>query len=141
MTGEKDIERLLASMNPEIMEGEFVFCTVQIPLCSEFVERLNPLSVFREPEGLSILVPKDKADSFGLVYSSVFRGITLKVHSSLEAVGFTAAIAAKLSGRGISANVIAAFYHDHVFVPSERIGDAMSALHELSKKGIQIATK
>jgi len=68
----------------------------------------------------------------GLAFEARFRQITLKVHSSLEAVGLTAAVAAELTKSNISANVIAAHFHDHVFVPSERAEDAMNALLNLS---------
>nr|WP_275889019.1 ACT domain-containing protein [Desulforhopalus vacuolatus] len=63
-------------------------------------------------------------------YEGVFKGITLTVHSSLEAVGLTAAISSKLAEKGISANVIAAYYHDHIFVQTEKAEMAMEALNE-----------
>jgi hypothetical protein len=50
------------------------------------------------------------------------------VHSSLEAVGLTAAVAGALTAAGISANVVAAFHHDHVFVPADRAEAAMAQL-------------
>ena len=80
---------------------------------------------------MSLLLGKARADQAGLEYSGVFKGITLSVHSSLEAVGFTAAVANKLAASGISANVIAAHYHDHVFVPADRAEQALSLLTTL----------
>jgi hypothetical protein len=60
--------------------------------------------------------------------------ITLAVHSGLAAIGLTARVATALAARGISANMIAAFHHDHVFVPWDRRDEAMAALRELSKR-------
>jgi hypothetical protein len=54
------------------------------------------------------------------------------VHSSLETVGLTAAFSTKLGEHGISANVIAGYYHDHIFVQSDLAKSAIDALHELT---------
>jgi hypothetical protein len=54
------------------------------------------------------------------------------MHSSLEAVGLTAAVATALAARGIAANVIAGARHDHVFVPAARADDALAALRDLA---------
>ena len=62
------------------------------------------------------------------------RCITLTVHSSLEAVGLTAAIATELAGLGISANVVAAYYHDHVFVPCAQAEQAVAGLAALGSR-------
>jgi hypothetical protein len=131
MSGEKNLNRLLSGMNPCLIPGEFVFCTLKKSSGSKALDRLMPLATFREAEGLSILVEKKSADAAGLDYSGIFRGITLQIHSDLQAVGFTAAIASALTEKGISANVIAARYHDHVFVPSDRIEPALAALGDL----------
>ncbi|MGO2019037.1 MAG: ACT domain-containing protein [Psychrobacter sp.] len=85
-----------------------------------------------ETEGLTLVLTKDKADEAGLNYEGVFRQITLTVHSSLEAVGLTAAVSTKLTSKDISANVIAAYYHDHIFVSNDKAEQALSALKELS---------
>ena len=73
---------------------------------------MEPIAAFSENEGLTLVVPKSKADSHGLGYGSAFKCITLKIHSSLEAVGLTAAISTKLTEYNVSANVIAGYYHD-----------------------------
>jgi hypothetical protein len=133
MTGEKDLQKLLASMSPELIEGEFVFCTF---LNTQYGDRsaLEPIAAIREAEGLTLVIPKSKADENNIRYDSVYKQITLTVHSSLDAVGLTAAFAGKLTEHGISANVIAGFYHDHIFVQSEHAERAMEALHELARK-------
>ncbi|XHR98735.1 transporter [Sphingomonas sp. DBB INV C78] len=58
--------------------------------------------------------------------------ISLTIHSSLAAVGLTAAISTALAKAGISANVVAGHYHDHIFVPWDRRIDAMAVLNQLS---------
>ncbi|WP_010195993.1 ACT domain-containing protein [Psychrobacter sp. PAMC 21119] len=130
MSGITDINELLSSMQPALVDELFVFCTVAGQL-AEYVN-LAPIATFMEPEGLTLVLTKDKADEAGLQYEGVFRQITLTVHSSLEAVGLTAAIATKLTSKGISANVIAAYYHDHIFVSNDKAEQALSALKELS---------
>ena len=114
------------------MDGDFVFCTIQDAKYGDFAE-LSPIASFREAEGLTLLIAKENADTAGLSYESIYKGITLKVHSSLEAVGLTAAVSSKLAEKGISVNVIAAFYHDHIFVHKERAEKAMEALSEFTR--------
>ena len=131
MTGETDLEKLLASMSPVLMDGEYVFCNFRNAQYGDRPE-LEPFASCIEPEGLSLIVPRSRADANGLDYETVFRGITLTIHSSLDAVGLTAAVSAKLSKYGISANVIAGHFHDHIFVQSEHAEKAMAALGELA---------
>ena len=130
MSAITDLNTLLQSMSPELQVGEFVFCTVKNPL-SEVVP-LQPIATFMEQEGLTVIVEKQQAQRANLGFDGVFKLITLTVHSSLDAVGLTAAVATKLAEHGISANVVAAFYHDHIFVPKGKAHEAMSALTELT---------
>lgn len=95
--------------------------------------KLSPLATFQEQEGMTLVLDLDVADQAGLAFESVFRCITLGVHSSLDAVGLTAVVANALAQRGISANVIAAYHHDHIFVPVQRAHDALVALESLSR--------
>ena len=132
MTGEKKIASLLKSMSPKLLDGEYVFCTCKDAGYGDH-SCLDPLASFREEEGLTLIVLKLHADAHGIRYESVFRCITLTVHSSLEAVGLTAAISSKLAERGICANIVAAYFHDHIFVPAEAVEQAMDALGELSR--------
>lgn len=131
MTGETSLQHLLSSLAPAIMPGEFVFCSLQNAALADYAQ-LSPLATFLESEGLTLVLPRGSADRAGIAYESVFRCITLTIHSSLDAVGLTAAVAGRLAERGISANVIAAYYHDHVFVPSEQASTALTALEELN---------
>lgn len=130
MAGIVALDELLKSMSPKMQDGEFVFCTVD-GTYSDY-EHLGPLASFREPEGLTLIVPVASARRHNVRYASTMKQITLTVHSSLDAVGFTAAVAAKLASKGISANVVAAYYHDHLFVPTEKAHEALRALQECS---------
>lgn len=59
--------------------------------------------------------------------------ITCEVHSSLEAVGFLAVIAATLRDLGMGVNPVSGYYHDHLFVPEGREWEAVGALKALAK--------
>lgn len=131
MSGIKNLELLLQSMSPELMAGDYVFCTVDGAL-SDYLS-LEPIATFREPEGLTLVLEAEKAQQAGLESSTLFSLITLTVHSSLEAVGLTAAFATKLAEHGISANVIAGYYHDHIFVQKEKAQQALQALGEFAQ--------
>lgn len=130
MSGETNLIKLLASMSPEVLPEEYVFCTVEGKY-GDYGE-LKPLAMFTEKEGLTLVITKAAADQAKLDYESIFKGITLTIHSSLDAVGLTAAVSAKLAEKGISANVIAAYYHDHIFVQKEKVELAVNALNEFS---------
>ncbi len=112
------------------MDGHYVFCTVQGKL-SEYVQ-YNPLATYQETEGLTLVLPLEEARQGEFEFTCVYCLITLMVHSSLDAVGLTAAVANKLKSYDISANVIAAYYHDHIFIQKEKAELALEALKELS---------
>lgn len=131
MTGEHDLDALLQNMKPEMQHGIFVFCV--IPPSEPIPAALNPLLTFREQEGTTLVILREEAEAAGLRYEFASRLMTLTVHSSLDAVGFLAAITARLAEAGISVNAVSAFYHDHLFVPAERGEEAMSVLREMSR--------
>lgn len=131
MAGEVDLGKLLAAMKPVLKDGEFVFATIAGPLLPE---GLRPIGTFREDEGLTVIVPAADAGRAGLTASKPMRQITLTVHSSLEAVGLTAAFATELTRHGISANVVAGYCHDHIFVGAEDAERAVTALLALSER-------
>jgi hypothetical protein len=132
VAGEIDLITLLASMEPILLDEEYVFCTIRGAQYGDYTE-ISPLASYLESEGLTLLVTKDNAEKANLKYEGVFKGITLTVHSSLDAVGLTAAVANKLAEKGISANVIAAYYHDHIFVQAEKADMAIAALKEFDR--------
>ena len=127
MSGITDLNLLLSSLNPSLADSEYVFLTHEEVTEAELA-KLEPIATFREAEGLTLIVPRNNAQDAGENFEEVFCMITLQVQSSLTAVGLTAAVTTKLAEKGISANVVAAFYHDHIFVPAERAADAMAAL-------------
>lgn len=128
--GERDLQKLLEAMRPELEPEIFVFCT--LPDGEPVPAHLQPLHIFREREGLSLIVKQSAAEKTGLAAQFPSRQITLTVHSSLHAVGFLAVIAAALAAEGISVNVLSAFHHDHLFVPADRAEDAMRILERLA---------
>ena len=130
-SGESKLSELLKGMAPVLVAGEFVFITIPNARYGDRAE-LNPIASFRESEGLTLVVPKQCADENSSLYEGVFSAITLQIHSSLEAVGLTAAFSKVLTENNISANVIAGFYHDHIFVPVDSAEKAMEAIHSLS---------
>lgn len=131
MAGIRVLDQLLCSMQPDLLPDDMVFCTVPGPM-TDYID-LHPLAMVREQEGLTVLLTKTQAEQQGWPVDARFRQITLNVHSSLEAVGLTAAVATCLAEQGISANVIAAYYHDHIFVPSHQAEQALAALQALSQ--------
>ena len=131
MAGITDLPVLLATMEPTLADGEFVYCTVPAFRLEDYL-RLRPLGLFHETEGLTLILPLETAQKAGLQASPPLRQISLTVHSSLEAVGLTAAFSRALTEAGISANVVAAYYHDHIFVPVADAERAVEALRQLS---------
>lgn len=129
MSGETDITALLKTIRPKLNEGEYVFC--KIPP-SQNIDQTKIISSFREEEGLTVIIEKNIADTLGLGYTYIAAWITLTVHSSLEAVGLTAAFSNALAKEGISCNVVAAYYHDHIFVDKKEADKAIKALKKLS---------
>ncbi|CAN7752301.1 ACT domain-containing protein [Caballeronia sp. LjRoot29] len=128
-----DLNMLLASMSPERQPGVYIYATV--PFAYD-LGNIVPLATFREREGLTIIVEEGAASRAGI--RSLFRAawITLTVHSDLQAVGLTAAFATALGKANVSCNVVAAAYHDHIFVPIESADAAMVALQELQLGGL-----
>lgn len=130
MTGIKELQTLLANVDPVLDERSFVFCTFP-DFNSNDICRLNPIGMFQEKEGVTLIITKQQAIDSHIDYESVYKLISLNVHSSLDAVGLTAAFSVKLAEKNISANVVAAYYHDHIFVPEEKAEQALMAICEL----------
>lgn len=127
-SGETNLQTLLKNAKPELHPGEYVFVT--LPKVNH-IPRLDTLMEFKESEGITLILERQKADSFNLKYSFVAAWITLTVHSALEAVGLTAAFSSALGKNEISCNVVAGFYHDHIFVGKEDAEKAMEVLGNL----------
>lgn len=109
--------------------SEHVFCSLPD---RSLLQDCEVLGSFREREGLTVILPRQQAERLGLGFDYVAAWITLNVHSALEAVGLTAAFAGALGKAGISCNVIAGYYHDHLFVGQADAGRAMQVLQQLA---------
>jgi hypothetical protein len=131
MAGETDLKTLLASMTPELLAGTYVFVTLAPDVSQP--EGLEPIMLFREREGMTLILREENAKAAGLTASFRCRMVTLNIHSSLEAVGFLAAITTRLAAAGMGVNPVSAFYHDHLFVPADRAEEALELLHHLAK--------
>lgn len=127
MPGEKQLDRLLKKMKPTVNEGDYVFCTRKDLKELDFNDIIF---TFKEQEGITIVLKQEIADRMQLEYSFVAKWITLTVHSSLEAVGLTAAFSKALADENISCNVVAGYFHDHIFINKK---DAQKALIVLNK--------
>ena len=130
MPGENNLAKLLRNMKPEMHADVFMFCS--IPLDEKTPVALAPILSFREQEGMTLVVRREEAAQAGISGQFASRLITLTVHSSLEAVGFLAAITGRLAEAGISVNAVSAYYHDHLFVPEHRADEALRLLREMS---------
>lgn len=124
--GEVDLPVLLADLSPALRPTPVVYA-----VADEVPPGTAVFATVREREGLTLVLDRDEAERAGLAYDHVAAMITLTVHSSLEAVGLTAAVSRVLAAAGISCNVIAGAHHDHLLVPWERREDALAALHAL----------
>jgi predicted N-acetyltransferase YhbS len=128
MSAEKDLQTLLGTMHPVRRDGEFVY--VLWPHGRPLEGGI--MAAVREAEGLTVVMARDDAEALALPYDFVGAWITLEVHSSLEAVGLTAAVGAALTEAKISCNVLAGFHHDHLMVPVADADRALEVLHELA---------
>lgn len=128
MSGERNLERLLRHLAPELHAEHYVYCSFAD---QRLPDDLDPLCTFREAEGLTAIVDRSQAVTAGLPFVFEARLITLTVHSSLEAIGMIAAVATRLAAAGIPCNAIAAYHHDHILVPTAQAPQAMSVLQAL----------
>lgn len=131
MSGETDLARLLATLDPVLDPRRFVFASFPEMSLAE-ADRFAPVGVFREAEGLTVIAEDTALMQHITSGTPRFAMISLRVHSSLEAVGLTAVLSQALTEAGISANIVAAAFHDHVFVPAARADEAVTVLRGLA---------
>jgi hypothetical protein len=134
--GGRDLHTLLSNLTTTLHPDTFVFITMpdEVITISALPLSLDARMAFQECEGLTIVTTRASADSHGLEYSFPSRMITLNVHSSLETVGFIAQVASQLAEKGISANPVSGFFHDHLFVAEGREEEAVAALRTLAEE-------
>jgi hypothetical protein len=125
VSGERDIGVLLSRLKPVRRPGTYVFAVVPEKTA---VPPEDVVASVHEDEGVTLVISQEAADRHGLGYDFVAAWITLEVHSALNAVGLTAAVSAALTDVGISCNVLAGYYHDHLLVPVDRVQDALRVL-------------
>ena len=130
MPGERNLEVLLGAMAPALDDEEYVFCAA---------DRIagDPICAFREDEGWTLVLRRAEAERLRIPHTFPCRRITLTIHSSLDAVGLLAAVAADLAAAGIGVNVVSGYYHDHLFVPANRAGDALDTLLKIAHRNRQ----
>jgi hypothetical protein len=130
VAGETNLQMLLGSMSPQLLPGTHVFAT--LPPGASLPVGFDPVMIFREREGRTLVLLEDEARATGLTFAFPSRMITLNVHSSLDAVGFMASITTRLAAAGMGVNPISAYFHDHLFVPADRAEEAMEILEALA---------
>lgn len=133
MTGETNLSKLIKTMTPRLNKGDYIFASIEN---IDEISREDTICEFREDEGWTVIIERAKADELKISYDFTASWITLDVNSSLNAVGLTAAFSAELTSHNISCNVIAGFYHDHIFVDKKDGKRALDILKSLAKKGI-----
>lgn len=121
---------------PVLQPQVYVFCSVPAGVLPAGV---NPVCQFQEAEGLTLILPQEQAEQAQLSPTYAARMITLTVQSSLEAVGFLAAVTAVLAEQNISVNPVSAYYHDHLFVPVAQADQAMDCLVTLAAQADRAA--
>jgi hypothetical protein len=121
-----DLNQLMSEMNPVLTESNYAFCSLTKSQREELKE--DPLLEFKEKEGITVVITQAGAAKYGFSWEFPSRMITLQVYSSLNAVGFMAAITSRLASRGISVQAVSAFHHDYLFVPENRAEEALEVL-------------
>ncbi len=127
-----DLRELLKIMKPKLQLGEWVFCVV-----SEVKFRhmnIKALCTFKEKEGISAILDRPSADANSIQYSSMWRMISLSLHSNLEGIGMLAAISTRFAKEGIPLNIVSAYHHDHLFVPAKSVDRALAILKDIGEK-------
>lgn len=129
MIGETSLSKLTRNMKPILNEGDYVFVTTKN---LNQIDRIKTILEFKEAEGTTVILTKNVADQLNLSYEFITSWITLSVHSSLNAVGFTALFSTALAKNGINCNVVAGYYHDHIFVNKKNEKQTMKILENLA---------
>ncbi|WP_370228151.1 ACT domain-containing protein [Cognatishimia sp.] len=127
----KDTRAMISGMAPALDPEIYHFCCVPRGADPQGVSA-KALARFCEDEGETLILPEQAAQDAGLVSELPMQRITLMVHSALDGVGLTAAVASVLAEAGIACNMVAAFHHDHAFVPAQDAERALALLKALA---------
>ena len=131
MSAKENLKDILENLNPYLVKDSFIFMTSQEPI-KELVNSLNPLATFIENEGSTLVITKDMADKNSIHYETIFKCISLSVHSSLESSGLIATLSGELSKQNIPTNVFAGYFHDHIFIPIDKAKLALETISSIS---------
>jgi len=130
MSGQTNLSEVLKSLQIICDNIEYGFGTIK----SNSIELNNEiLGTFKETEGLTVIAQKAYLEKNNIHHEGTYAKLTIEVHTSLELVGFTAVLAKQLGENNISANVVAGFFHDHIFVQYDLRKKAITALHLLKE--------
>ncbi len=129
--GELELDVLIRAMEPVLYDDIYVFATVDNTLD---LSTLNPLMIYKEEEGITLILTESQAIAAGIEYEFACKKITLNIHSSLDAVGFLARISTRLAALQMGVNPVSGFYHDHLFIPKDKATVAMQELKLMSSE-------
>ena len=131
MVGETELSTLLRNLSPVASEDTYVFVSfAPEKVTATLLQRAK--GMFKEREGVTLILKAHLARDMGMTFCGEYRCITCEVHSSLDAVGMTAAMSTALANADMSANVVAAYYHDHIFIQSDKVSAALNVLKSLA---------
>ena len=119
----------MPSVRPLLAPTQFGFATIDER--DPWPEALRPLATFEEPQGTSVIAPFDELEALHLDPAGSWALVTLGFESRLDGIGLTAKVSSALAAARIPCNVVAAFHHDHLFVPWAKRHKAMAILKEM----------
>ncbi|MBB1482799.1 ACT domain-containing protein [Tessaracoccus sp. MC1865] len=135
MAGLTDLGAMLRELSPSVRDGRFVYVLRADDTLDDYdweALEVEAQAVIVEEEGRTLVLEEEVALDYDKQFDGVFGWITLEVHSSLQAVGLTAAVSTALAGAGISCNMLAGLHHDHLLVPIDSVSNALEILERLS---------
>lgn len=128
MSGKLNLDEVLKTLNVSCDDIEYGFANVKD---GTFIPTKEIIGTFQETEALTLIATKNYFEQQNIKYDGSYAKLTIDVHTSLDLVGLTAILSSKLAENGISANVVAAYFHDHIFVQYPLRQKAISAILQL----------